>query len=156
MAEFFTALHCTPNLPLSQRASAMHTRFLLALTPLLFTSLADAAVNCDNATGQTTMNQCAAQQHAAADEELNALYQQITARLKGNPDSRKMLVGAQRSWIAFRDAECKFSASGVEGGSVYPLIYSNCVTELTKARVETFKTYLKCQEGDLGCPVPGV
>ena len=76
------------------------------------------------------MNQCAAQQHAAADKELNALYQQITTRLKGNPDSKKLLVGAQRSWIAFRDAECKFSASGVEGGSVYPLIYSNCVTRI--------------------------
>ncbi|POF39071.1 urease-associated protein [Pseudomonas laurylsulfativorans] len=134
----------------------MHARFLLALTPLLFTSLAHAAVNCDNATNQATMNQCASLQQAAADKELNTLYQQITSRLKGNPDGKKLLVGAQRSWVAFRDAECQFSASGVEGGSVYPLIYSNCVTQLTKARVETFKTYLKCQEGDLGCPVPGV
>jgi len=133
----------------------MNPRLLLALTPLLFTSMA-FAVDCDNATDQATMNQCASQQHAAADKELNALYQQITSRLKGNPDSKKMLAGAQRSWIAFRDAECRFSASGVEGGSVYPLIYSNCVTELTKARVQTFKQYLKCQEGDMSCPVPGV
>jgi uncharacterized protein YecT (DUF1311 family) len=134
----------------------MSVRFFLALTPLMFAALTHAAVNCDNATDQATMNQCASQQHAAADKELNTLYQQITTRLKGDPDRKKLLLGAQRSWIAFRDAECKFSASGVEGGSVYPLIYSNCVTELTKARVETFKTYLKCQEGDLGCPVPGV
>ncbi|MGY3176375.1 uncharacterized protein YecT (DUF1311 family) [Pseudomonas sp. TE12234] len=133
----------------------MHSRFLLALTPLMFTTLAHA-VGCDNAADQATMNQCAAQQHAAADKELNALYQQITTRLKANPDSKKLLVSAQRSWIAFRDAECKFSASGVEGGSVYPLVYGNCITALTKARVETFKTYLKCQEGDLSCPVPGV
>ena len=134
----------------------MHARFLLVLTPLLFTSPAHAAVNCDNAADQATMNQCASLQQATADKELNTLYQQITSRLKGNPDGKKLLVGAQRSWVAFRDAECQFSASGVEGGSVYPLIYSNCVTELTKARVQTFKTYLKCQEGDLGCPVPGV
>jgi uncharacterized protein YecT (DUF1311 family) len=133
----------------------MPPRFLLALTPLMFTTLAHA-VGCDNAADQATMNQCAAQQHAAADKELNALYQQITTRLKANPDSKKLLVSAQRSWIAFRDAECKFSASGVEGGSVYPLVYGNCITALTKARVETFKTYLKCQEGDLSCPVPGV
>jgi uncharacterized protein YecT (DUF1311 family) len=132
----------------------MHPRFLLALTPLLFTTVAHAA-DCDNATDQTTMNQCAAQQNKAADKELNALYQQITTRLKSNPDSKKLLIGAQRAWVAFRDAECKFSSAGVEGGSVYPLIYSNCITELTKARVETFKNYLKCQEGDLSCPVPG-
>ncbi|KJZ34019.1 lysozyme inhibitor LprI family protein [Pseudomonas sp. B21-040] len=132
----------------------MYSRVLLALTPVLFTSMA-FALDCDNAADQATMNQCAAQQHAAADKELNALYQQITTRLKSEPERKKSLVGAQRAWIAFRDAECNFSASGVEGGSVYPLIYSNCVTELTKARAETFKTYLKCQEGDLGCPVPG-
>ena len=133
----------------------MSPRLLLAMTPLLFTSLAHAAVDCANASDQATMNQCAGQEFKAADKELNAVYQQITGRLKDNPDSKKLLVGAQRSWIAFRDAECKFSASGVEGGSVYPLIYSNCVTELTKARVETLKNYLKCQEGDLSCPVPG-
>lgn len=133
----------------------MNPRFLLAFTPLLFTSMA-VALDCDNASDQATMNQCAAQQNAAADKELNALYQQITSRFKGNPDNKKLLVGAQRAWVAFRDAECKFSASGVEGGSVYPLIYSNCTTELTKARVQTFKNYLKCQEGDMSCPVPGV
>jgi len=132
----------------------MYPRVLLALTPLLFTHVAHA-VDCDNATDQATMNQCAAQQNKAADKELNVLYQQITERLKASPDSKKLLVGAQRAWIGFRDAECRFSASGVEGGSVYPLIYSNCLTDLTKARVEAFKTYLKCQEGDLSCPVPG-
>ena len=89
----------------------MNPRLLLALTPLLFSPLA-FAVDCDNASDQATMNQCAAQQNAAADKELNALYQQITTRLKGNPDSKKLLLGAQRAWIAFRDGECKFSASG--------------------------------------------
>ncbi|MGZ7458010.1 lysozyme inhibitor LprI family protein [Pseudomonas sp. Ma2-10] len=131
----------------------MPPRFLLALTPLLFTTAA-YAVDCENAADQATMNECAAQQHKIADKELNALYQQINVRLKSNPESKKLLIGAQRSWIAFRDAECKFSSAGVEGGSVYPLIYSNCTTGLTKARVEAFKTYLKCEEGDMSCPVP--
>ena len=132
----------------------MHPRLLLALTPLLFAPFAHA-IDCDNATDQATMNQCAAQQNKTADKELNALYQQINARLKNNPEAKNLLVSAQRSWIGFRDSECKFSASGVAGGSVYPLIYSNCTTDLTKQRVEAFKTYLKCEEGDLSCPVPG-
>ncbi|MHC8366052.1 lysozyme inhibitor LprI family protein [Pseudomonas sp. ZT5P21] len=131
----------------------MLPRLLLTLTPLLFTTVAHA-VDCTNATDQATMNQCAAQQNKAADKELNALYQQIATRLKGSPDSKKLWVGAQRAWIGFRDAECRFSASGVEGGSVYPLIYSDCITELTKVRVEAFKIYLNCQEGDMSCPVP--
>ncbi|WP_085657216.1 lysozyme inhibitor LprI family protein [Pseudomonas sp. B11(2017)] len=133
----------------------MSPRLLLALAPLLFTPLVHAAADCANASDQSTMNQCAAQENKAADKELNAVYQQITARLKDNPEGKKLLVGAQRAWIGFRDAECKFSASGVTGGSVYPLIYNNCITSVTKARTEALKQYLKCEEGDLGCPVPG-
>lgn len=131
----------------------MSSRLLLALAPLILASVAQAD-DCTNAMTQGEMNQCAAQEKKAADDELNRLYKQITARLKDNPEAKQLLVKAQRAWIGFRDAECNFSASGVEGGSVYPLIYGNCVTVLTKARVETFKTYLKCKEGDLSCPVP--
>ena len=133
----------------------MSLRQLLALTPLLFTTLTHAGVDCANASDQATMNQCAGQDYKAADRELNAVYQQITGRLKDNPDGKKLLVSAQRAWIGFRDAECKFSSSGVTGGSVYPLIYSNCMTAVTKVRVEALKQYLKCEEGDMSCPVPG-
>jgi len=133
----------------------MPPRLLLALTSFLFTPFAHAAVDCANASDQSTMNQCAGQEYKAADKELNAVYQQITTRLKGNAESKKLLVSAQRAWIGFRDAECTFSASGVAGGSVYPLIYSNCMTSVTKVRTEALKQYLKCEEGDLSCPVPG-
>ncbi|MGE1174695.1 lysozyme inhibitor LprI family protein [Pseudomonas sp. BW7P1] len=133
----------------------MPPRLLLALTSFLFTPFAHAAVDCANASDQSTMNQCAGQEYKAADKELNAVYQQITTRLKDNAESRKLLVSAQRAWIGFRDAECTFSASGVAGGSVYPLIYSNCMTSVTKVRTEALKQYLKCEEGDLSCPVPG-
>lgn len=131
----------------------MSSRLLLALTPLLFTIVAQAD-DCANAVTQGEMNQCAAQQYKAADKELNDLYKQITTRLKDDPKAKQLLVKAQRAWIDFRDAECEFSASGVEGGSVYPLIHTDCITAQTKARVEAFKIYLKCKEGDLSCPVP--
>ena len=133
----------------------MSPRLLLALTPFLFSPHAHAAVDCANASDQATMNQCAGQEFKSTDKELNAVYQQITGRLKDNPDRKKLLVSAQRAWIGFRDTECKFSASGVAGGSVYPLIYSNCMTSMTKTRVEALKQYLKCEEGDMSCPVPG-
>lgn len=133
----------------------MSPRSLLALSPLLFMPFAHAAVDCANASDQATMNQCAGQDFKAADKELNTLYQQITGRLKDNPDGKKLLVSAQRAWLGFRDAECKFSSSGVTGGSVYPWVYSSCLTGVTKLRVESLKQYLKCEEGDMSCPVPG-
>jgi len=58
----------------------------------------------------------------SADSELNTLYKEITQRLAGDEATLHLLTAAQRAWIAFRDAECAFSASGVEGGSAYPEI----------------------------------
>lgn len=130
----------------------MRAILFLALAPLLLAPLAQAD-ECDRST-QTDMNLCAGVQSKAADKELNALYQQINQRLKDQPHTKKLLLSAQRAWVAFRDAECSFSTSGVEGGSLYPVGYSNCITALTRARVESFKNYLKCMEGDLNCPVP--
>ncbi len=62
------------------------------------------------------------------------------------------MIEAQRKWIAFRDAECKFQASGVEGGSIYPEILTACGAGLVEARVRDFNHYLSCMEG--ACPVP--
>lgn len=88
------------------------------------------------------------------DAELNLLYKQIEARLADSPDIKKELVEAQRAWIAFRDAECRFGAAGVEGATAYPDIYAGCAEGLTRDRIEDFKTYLSCEEGDLSCPLP--
>lgn len=126
---------------------------LLPLTACLLTPLAYAD-DCDNATTQGDMNACAGRQYQAADKALNSVYQQITQRLKADADTQKLLVGAQRSWVTFRDAECEFAASGVSGASVYPLIHLNCLTAQTTSRTQALKQYLKCQEGDMGCPVP--
>lgn len=136
----------------------MTHRYLLPLIACLLTPSVFADEHpdsCANATTQADMNQCAARQSQAADKQLNAVYQQITQRLKARPDARQQLVKAQRAWLAFRDGECGFAASGVKGGSAYPLVYGQCVTAQNTARTEALKVYLKCQEGDMGCPVPG-
>jgi uncharacterized protein YecT (DUF1311 family) len=141
-----------PRLELKMKNN-MKSLCLLPLMACLFTPLGYAE-DCDNATTQADMNACAGRQYQAADKALNSVYQQITQRLKGAADTKKRLVGAQRSWVSWRDAECEFAASGVSGGSVYPLVHLNCLTAQTSSRTEALKEYLKCQEGDLSCPVP--
>ena len=91
---------------------------------------------------------------ADADAELNRLYQKLESRLMRRPEAKQELVLAQRAWIAFRDAECRFAASGVRGGSIYQQVYQGCLQDLTQARVENFNNYLNCPEGDVACPVP--
>lgn len=90
----------------------------------------------------------------SADSELNKLYKEIQARLSGNDAALHLLTVAQRGWVAFRDAECTFAASSVEGGSAYPEILESCKASLTVKRIADFNAYLSCQEGDLACPVP--
>lgn len=116
---------------------------------------AKAADKCANAQTQAAMDECAGLAFKKSDAELNKLYKEITQRLLNNDeDVLKLLVKAQRAWISYRDAECKFSSSQSAEGSIYPVIYAQCLKSLTDVRIEEFTTYLNCEEGDMACPVP--
>jgi len=128
--------------------------FALFLVALCLSSPAWSQ-ECDrNDESQAGLNMCADADFKVSDAKLNADYGAIMTRLSGDEGARKLLQESQRAWIAFRDAECKFSSSGVDGGSIYPMIYSLCLKGLTDARVKQLASYLKCEEGDLSCPVP--
>ncbi len=111
------------------------------------------ATECPDQT-QAGLNQCSAAAYAKADEALNRAYKEIQQRFKQDSVSSELFVKAQKSWIAFRDAECSFSSSGVSGGSAYPMIYELCLEMVTKERTKRLQEYLRCEEGDLSCPVP--
>lgn len=127
----------------------------LILAVPLFTNAARAADDCANAMDQATMDECAGKDFDAADKKLNDAYKQIEGRLKDDAASKKLLVDAQRAWIAFRDAECKFQGGPpANAGSVYPMVVANCLAGLTNLRLKDLQDYLHCEEGVLDCPVP--
>ena len=78
----------------------------------------------------------------------------LCVRLKDDKATTELLVAAQRAWVAFCDAECAFSASGVSGGTAHGMILAICLDKLTGKRIDAFKDYLKCQEGALDCLIP--
>lgn len=131
-------------------------RIFLAMSALLVVAPLSAARagDCANASDQATMNTCADAAYRKTDAELNAIYRQITLRLKGDEKTAKLLVAAQKAWLSFRDAECTFATSASANGSVYPMLVTQCRDGLTSRRIDDLKGYLKCAEGDLGCPVP--
>jgi uncharacterized protein YecT (DUF1311 family) len=47
---------------------------------------------------------------------------------------RKPLLAAQRRWIAGRDPFCREDADGFKGGTIVPIVYSDCRVELTIRR----------------------
>ena len=89
-----------------------------------------------------------------SDAELNKLFKDLQRQLKGEPQAEKLLVAAERAWITFRDEECAFSAASSIGGSIHPMIYSNCLQKLTSARIGDLKRFLQCDEGDTSCSLP--
>lgn len=121
----------------------------------LVSSTSLAATDCmQTAQTQTAMTQCAGQQYKQADTRLNEQYQSLTSRLAKHPKQQAQLLTAQRSWLAFRDAECRFNASPVAGGSVQPMVRLQCLARLTTDRNAQLHYYLNCQEGDMSCPAP--
>lgn len=116
---------------------------LIAVGPCL---LASAAL----AQSQSQMNASAARDERAADQALNSQY---TATVNGlSPASRTLLRNAQRSWITFRDQQCRFESSGVRGGSAYAMVQSGCIARLSTERTRELRRIAQCTEGDLSCP----
>ena len=99
---------------------------------------------------QSNMTQSSSAQFARADAALNAAYRVAAARLSSNGKAR--LVKAQRSWIAWRNAECAFRSNGADAGSIGTMVALDCSTELTRARTTQLDALKQCAEGDTSCP----
>lgn len=131
-------------------------RFCLAPMLVVAPFLAGTALaqECNDSSNQMELNQCAARAFEAADRELNADFRDIQRRLGKDADTKRLLVDTQRAWILFRDAECAFQTSAAAQGTIFPLVYANCKTDLTNDRIKQLRVYLACEEGDMNCPVP--
>ncbi|ELY3083070.1 MULTISPECIES: lysozyme inhibitor LprI family protein [Klebsiella] len=126
-------------------------RTLIAVAALLASGAAWAD-DCSNANTQTEMNQCAAAQYQAADKKLNETWQQALKRASGQ--QLELLKKAQQAWISLRDADCAFLASGAEGGSMQPMLISQCMTDKSVEREAFLASLLQCEDGDQNCPLP--
>ncbi len=120
----------------------------LALALSLTFGLACAA-DCDNAMNQAGMNQCAGAAYDKADAQLNKIYKEVLG--KADASQKPQLKAAQNAWIKFRDLDCKFQSSAVEGGSIYSMVLAACLETKTVSRTEELNALLQCKEGDVSC-----
>ena len=125
--------------------------FLLAMASLFFSG-GVLALNCADPQTQTDMNICAGKDLDRETKKINQTYNAVRAKLDAK--QQQDLKQVQLAWIAFKDLDCKFQASGVEGGSIQPLIVSGCLKEKTMQRNKELDSLLHCQEGNMSCPVP--
>ncbi len=103
------------------------------------------------AVGQSQMelNAQAANDLRKSDQQLNAVYNKLRARI--SDAGKKSLQTAQQSWLRFRDQECEFETMGTVGGTIHSMIVAICLTRLTDQRIKDLEAQLNCKEGDLSC-----
>lgn len=141
--------------PLSTRLIGGLAGAMLAGASLLAmpapSAIAADDVDCDNAASQMEMDVCASDAFKAADRTLNATYRKLMAEL--DADGQGYLRDAQRAWVSFRDKECVSRTGGGPDreGSIWPMIYTDCQTELTNERIKALEAQVACPGGDLSC-----
>jgi uncharacterized protein YecT (DUF1311 family) len=98
---------------------------------------------CETLSNTIEMNACAKQQFDVQDSLLNRAYSRLIAELPAtnsqgvSGDSpRKLLVTAQRKWLAFRDADCSAQEKVYQNGSARTVMFLDCLRERTEQRIK--------------------
>jgi uncharacterized protein YecT (DUF1311 family) len=92
---------------------------------------------CAEAQTQADMNICWGNEYKTADAQLNKTYQKLIALLEA--DDKAQLKNVEAAWIKYRDANCEFVADQYKGGSMRPMIYAMCLTDVTTNRTTELK-----------------
>src|ERR1700757_4896938 len=97
-----------------------------ALTVVLLSGPAvraqDEKIDCaSQSLNMMQLDQCAGREFKAADAKLEALYRSMMA--KYDAPNRTLFEAAQRSWLAWRDAECSYETNGTAGGSINAMMW---------------------------------
>jgi uncharacterized protein YecT (DUF1311 family) len=129
--------------------SALCTAYLLATLP----AQADSS-DCGHFSDYPAWADCEKKSSVSSDEKLNRVYRKVLSKLKGSTDETKLLVKAQRQWIAFRDAQCELEGFASNGGSAQSTIVAGCVDRFASQRAEYLFSLLTCKEGDQTCLMP--
>jgi uncharacterized protein YecT (DUF1311 family) len=115
---------------------------------------------------QRQLDDCAAFEYKQADAHLNKVYRKAVqymaddlARAENRGDQKQIkyeetaiesLKEAERTWISYRDIQCKAAAQQYEGGSMAAMIYSQCLTTVTEHRTSRPQEHLRRWRPEVG------
>jgi uncharacterized protein YecT (DUF1311 family) len=108
--------------------------------------LLGAGPTCDTAVTQLELTECASRQFEKADRALNAQWKMTLAEMRkrdadpaeqdstGRPGFADALLTSQRTWLAYRDAQCQLERLQAHGGSMASMLEIMCKASLTDQR----------------------
>jgi uncharacterized protein YecT (DUF1311 family) len=137
-----------------ERVQRMKRPFLFAplvlfIPPQVLAAQTDAP-DCIAPITQTDMNRCAYEDFLVANGAQAAVLKGLDQGLAA-PD-RQRLRTAQKAWIAWRTAQCRFESGGSHGGSARELARWSCTAKLTREHIAALEKLATCPEGDISCP----
>ena len=92
------------------------------------------------AQSQLDMNDDAIRAYEKVDKELNIVYKQVIGKM--SEQEKTKIKTAQRKWIKMKESSCTKEAAKYEGGSMYAMIYHDCLAIKTKKRITELKKML--------------
>jgi uncharacterized protein YecT (DUF1311 family) len=77
-------------------------------------------------------------------DELKEVQRQLAAvlRREAKGTSHSLIVAAETGFAGYEKAECTLRAYVNRGGSIYPMIFTECETALTVQRIQSVLEYL--------------
>jgi uncharacterized protein YecT (DUF1311 family) len=97
---------------------------------------------CANAATTVEMSDCMGKEYQKVDAELNRVYKQLMATLD-NDGEKAALKTAQQAWLKYRDLHCEFESYENKGGTIYPIVYTGCLSAVTSTRTKELRETLK-------------
>ncbi|MDB4951261.1 MAG: hypothetical protein JWM27_3910 [Gemmatimonadetes bacterium] len=124
-----------PHRPFSTGVLALLVALLCVARPA-----AAQAGACSAARGTPALRECGTADVRRADAELNRVYGRLSGKLDAG--RRRLLLEAQRAWLRYRDAQCRFAASESTGGTLEAIERLDCLATVTRARIHDLRAEL--------------
>lgn len=117
-------------------------RWLIILTAVPFSALADPTLECPDASSQVEIGDCVSEAEKNVRAAVEVAYgiavqtAQELDEVTGRPAALPALEAAQAAWITYRDMQCEAVGASYGGGSGTGIGITSCRVELGRARVE--------------------
>jgi uncharacterized protein YecT (DUF1311 family) len=120
-------------------ADAVHHHSLVCLfTGSARAQMFGAGYDCDRPTS-LQIQECIQNEIATWDARLNSAYQTLEKSV--DPSQREPLKTAERQWVVYRDANCKFY--GLQEGTIAALKAAECKRAMTQSRASELEDAAK-------------
>jgi uncharacterized protein YecT (DUF1311 family) len=96
-------------------------------------------------------HQCFADNLAAADAALNALYKQLLRQKVFYVGSAAALRDTERAWVVYKEKECAYEYGAEPASEDYWLAHAGCEIRVTEQRIRELLGRPSCTGGDSLC-----